>query len=147
MDFDTFVKLYIYQAIADTTHPPEAGEVARGLGAPEEDVLASFERLHARRLLVPEPGDPRRIRMAPPFSGIETPFLVKVGEKAYSANCAWDALGVAAALHADAVVDTHDAFNGEPLDVVVRNGHPLPKECVAHFAVPAAQWWKDIVYT
>jgi hypothetical protein len=29
----------------------------------------------------------------------------------------------------------------------VRNGQPVPEECVIHFAVPAAQWWDDILYT
>ena len=77
MDFDTTVKLHIYDTIARTTQPPTSGEAAQALGAPAAEVKAAFERLHQKRLLVPEPGDPSRIRMAPPFSGVPTPFVVK----------------------------------------------------------------------
>ncbi|NOT00655.1 MAG: hypothetical protein HOP29_08510 [Phycisphaerales bacterium] len=135
--------------------------------------------------------------MAPPFSGIETPFLVRANGKGYYANCVWDALGVAATLHADAVVEAFDGHTGEPMRIEVRNGAlvrsevrdgtsvpadvrdggpvpvqirdgapvpmkvrdgtvvpvamrdatPVPTEAVAHFAVPAARWWTDIVFT
>lgn len=147
MEFETTVKLNIYETIAGTTHIPNTLEVAQALDAPLEEVQAAFEGLHKKRLLVPEPGDPSRIRMAPPFSGIETPFRVTVGEKNYYGNCAWDALGIAAALHADASVHTADAHSGEPIALEVRKGQPVPQPCVIHFAVPAARWWEDILYT
>ena len=147
MDFDTTVKLHIYETIAKTTQPPTTRDVAHALGGPLTEVEAAFDRLHKKRLLVPEPGDPARIRMAPPFSGIETPFRVKVQDKLYYANCAWDALGIPAALHDDAVVEAVDGYNGEPITLEVKDGQPLPQPCVIHFAVPAAHWWDDIIYT
>jgi hypothetical protein len=147
MDFDTTVKLEIYGAIAETTKAPTSAEVARTLGASVEAVEDAFRRLHGKRLLLPEPGDPSRIRMAPPFSGIETPFLVKARGKSYSANCVWDALGIPAALHEDGVVEASDGFTGEPMTLEVRGQQPVPRDCVIHFAVPAAHWWDDIVYT
>lgn len=147
MDFDTAVKLNVYQTLAETTRAPTAADVARALAVSAEEVEAAFERLHQKRLLVPEPGDLSRIRMAPPFSGVETSFPVKVRGKTYYANCVWDALGVAAALHEDAVVDASDGHTGEPMTLEVRGGKPVPKPCAIHFAVPAAHWWKDIVYT
>ncbi|NOT00648.1 MAG: hypothetical protein HOP29_08475 [Phycisphaerales bacterium] len=157
MDFDTTVKTAVYRVAAESARMPGAGEVAREIGAPVDEVIAAFERLHEKRLLVPEPGVPARVRMAPPFSGVETPFLVRVNGKGYYANCVWDALGVAAALHADAVVEASDGHTGEPMGmefrdgavvpVAVRDGAPLPMEAVAHFAVPAARWWADIIFT
>ncbi len=147
MDFDTAVKLQIYTTIAEQARVPGAVGVAQALDVPLEDVLAAFERLHKQRLLVPEPGDPLRIRMAPPFSGVKTPFPVQVGGKLYYANCVWDALGIPAALHADAVVDSSDGYTGEPIRLEVRGGKPVSQDCMAHFAVPAARWWRDIVYT
>jgi hypothetical protein len=170
-DFDTAVKLEIYRTIAVTARIPSASEVARALASGGADaggdgdargeagasgsaadvqveaVLAAFERLGAKRLLVAEPSDPSRIRMAPPFSGVPTPFRVQVREQTYFANCVWDALGVAAALHADAVVGASDGFTGEPMSLEVKGGSTVPAECVIHFAVPAARWWDDIVYT
>ena len=147
MDFDTAVKLNIYETIARTTQAPTSAEVAESLSASPEEVAAALERLHKKRLLVPEPGDPSRIRMAPPFSGIETSFRVKVQDRVYYANCAWDALGIAAALHADAIIEASDGYSGEPMMLEVRNGQQVPQPCVIHFAVPAAHWWDDIIYT
>jgi hypothetical protein len=113
MDFDTAVKLNIYEAIAKTTKAPTSTEVAKVLGASVDEVEAAFARLHKKRLLVPEPGNLSQIRMAPPFSGIATPFLVKVMDKSYYANCVWDALGIPAALHHDTVVKASDGYTGE----------------------------------
>jgi hypothetical protein len=147
LDFDTTVKLHIYKVIAETTRAPTAAEVAAALNCPAVEVAAAFKRLYEKRLLVLEPGDASRIRMAPPFSGIKTPFLVEVGGKSYYANCAWDALGIPAALHADGDILASDAFTGEAMSLQVRHGGPAPQPCVIHFAVPAAQWWDDIIYT
>ena len=103
-DIDTTVKLAIYNITAETGSIPNAGQVAAETKLAEPDVLVAFQRLHSKRLLVPEPEDPTRIRMAPPFSGIPTSFPVAARGRRYYANCVWDAYGVAAALHADAVI-------------------------------------------
>ena len=147
MDLDTIVKLNIYETIAGTAKIPLAEDVARATGASVPEVEAAFERLHQKRLLVPEPGDKSRIRMAPPFSGIETPFRVKVDQLNYYANCAWDALGIPAALHQDAVIVASDAHTNEPIILEVKDEMPVQQNCVIHFAVPAAHWWDDIIYT
>jgi hypothetical protein len=147
MDFDTKVKLKIYQMVARETVMPAASEVAAQLSVPAGEVQAAFKRLYRKRLLVPEPGDETRIRMAPPFSGVATPFRVEVSAKSYYANCVWDAFGVPAALHADATIHASDGFTGEPLLLQVKDGKPGQRDWVAHFAVPAAQWWRDIIYT
>ncbi len=147
MDFDTSVKLNIYGTIAQTTRPPTSAEVAKALNASVADVEAAFERLHQKRLVVPEPDDPSRIRMAPPFSGVETPFSVKIRGKLYYANCVWDALGITAALHEDGVIEASDAQTGEPITLAIKDGRPLPEPCAIHFAVPAARWWEDILHT
>jgi hypothetical protein len=147
MDFDTAVKMNVYETIARTAQVPTSAEVAESLSVSPEEVAAAWERLHKKRLLVPEPGDPSRIRMAPPFSGVETPFRVNVQNKVYYANCAWDALGIVAALHADATIEAADGYSGEPMTLEVRDGQPVPQSCVIHFAVPAAHWWDDIIYT
>ena len=147
MDFDTAVKMHIYETIAQTTKPPTSSEAAKALNATVVDIEAAFDRLHKKRLLVPEPGDPSRIRMAPPFSGIETSFRVKAKGKVYYANCAWDALGIPAALHADAEIEAADGQTDEPMSLTVKDGKPVPQPCAIHFAVPAARWWQDIVYT
>ena len=147
MDLDTQVKLRIYAIVARDARMPDSTEIARELGIPQVEIEAAFERLYTKRILVLEPGDPSRIRMAPPFSGIETGFRVEASGKSYAANCVWDALGVAAALKQDAIIHASDGFTGEPLRMEVKDGKPTGSRFVAHFAVPAAHWWDNIIYT
>ena len=144
---DTEVKLAICRITADTGVVPTSSEVARKIDLEEAKVLDAFARLHKKRLLVPEPGDFSRIRMAPPFSGIATAFPVDANGKRYYANCVWDAYGIAAALHADSIIPASDGHTGEPLTLEVKNGQPVLHPYMAHFAVPSAQWWDDIVFT
>lgn len=143
----TSVKLAIYETFAATTHAPTVADVAQNLNAPIDDVQAAFDELHQKRLLVPEPGDPTRIRMAPPFSAIPTPFRVIVGTKTYYAPCVWDSIGIPVALHEDGMVRASDGHTGETINLTVRNGATKPTPCVIHIAVPAAHWWDDIIYT
>jgi len=147
MDFDTTVKLSIYQSIAETTQTPTSACVAATLKSPIPEVEAAFQQLARKRLLVLEPGDPSRIRMAPPFSGIETQHLVEITGKSYFANCAWDAFGIAAALHQDAGINSTCDDCGQSLGYEIKDGRPLAQAAAVHFAVPAAQWWVDIIYT
>jgi len=146
-DLDTKVKLAIYALTAETGSIPNSSEVSRKVGIDESEVLAAFGRLHTKRLLLPEPGDPTRIRMAPPFSRIPTKFPVEGNGKKYYANCVWDAYGIAAALHCDAVSRASDGHTGEPLTLEVKNGRPVLKPYLAHFAVPAAHWWDNLIFT
>ena len=147
LDLDTKVKLAIYQITADTGRVPNSSQVADKIDIGENEVRGAFARLHAKRLLLPEPGDPTRIRMAPPFSGVSTSFPVEANGKQYYANCVWDAYGIAAALHCDAVSRASDGHTGEPLTLEVKNGQPILKSYVAHFAVPPAHWWDDLIFT
>ncbi|MDB6147409.1 MAG: hypothetical protein JWO45_1073 [Spartobacteria bacterium] len=144
---DVEIKLAIYRLTAETGTIPTSAEVARQTDIAENEVQAAFGRLHAKRLLVSEPGEPSRIRMAPPFSVIPSAFPVDALGRRYYANCVWDGYGVAAALHADAVIPAADAYTGEPLILEVKNGAPILQPYVAHFAVPAAHWWDDIIHT
>jgi hypothetical protein len=146
-ELDTEVKLAVYEMIAETGRVPSSLEVSRKIDIDQAEVLSAFGRLHAKRILLPEPGDPSRIRMAPPFSGVPTAFPVEANGKHYFANCVWDAYGIAAALHSDAISHASDGHTGEPLTLEVKNGRPVSKPYFAHFAVPAARWWDDLVFT
>lgn len=147
MEFDTSVKLALYDRIAASARMPDAAEVAQILGVEQSAVEETFLRLQQKRLLVLEPGTKDRIRMAPPFSGVPTQHVTHIDGKSYFANCAWDALGIAAALHKDADIDSECADCGEAMHFEVRGSAPVPRECAVHFAVPAAHWWDDIIHT
>jgi len=145
-DVDIRVKLAIFGHFAETGRRPELDEVARRAGVDEAQGLAAVESLRAQRLLWLEP-DGRTIRMAPPFSGVPTQHRVETPRVSYFANCAWDALGIPAALHEPARVLSRCEQSGEPLDLRVERDGPEPSTWLFHCQVPAARWWEDLVFT
>lgn len=142
---DSAVRLLVYETLAERGVAPPRCEIARVMELPIEAVASSFERLAAAHVLVlDEAGE---VLMAMPFSAVPTKFRVRAGAQAWWANCAWDALGIAAALDRDVDVATECPDCGAPLELSVRNGSVTPTEGVVHFAVPAAHWWDDVVFT
>jgi hypothetical protein len=146
MEFTTEVKLAVYHHIAETGGRPSAGDVARRVNAHADRVIDAFARLRAQRVLVLE-ADGSSIRMAPPFSGVPTQHIVRTAGRDYFANCAWDALGIPAALHEPATVHSRCEQSGEPLVLEVELSGPAPSDWLFHCQVPAARWWDDIVFT
>ena len=146
MDFDLRVKLAIYRTTARRGLPPRPDELASELGVSVPDLRAAYADLARRRLLVLEP-DGLGIRMAPPFSGVPTRHRVRVAGIDYFANCAWDALGIPAALHQPGEVRSRCGQSREPLRLEVGLKGPGRSAWRFHCLVPAAEWWKDIVFT
>jgi hypothetical protein len=146
MDFDSNVRLAVYQHFASMGQAPSLVQVADELACTEDDVRVAFARLQTRRVLLLEP-DGETIRMAPPFSGVATPHTVAVGQQTYFANCAWDALGIPAALHQAAVVHSSCAQSGAPLRLSLGLDGPEPSTWLFHCQVPAAQWWENLIFT
>ena len=103
MDFDTQIKLVVYRHFAETGQRPSPESVAARVGSDVERVLDAYLRLRSQRVLSLE-ADGSSIRMAPPFSGVPTQHVVIVDGKQYFANCAWDSLGIPAALHRPGIV-------------------------------------------
>jgi hypothetical protein len=146
MDLDLAVKLAVYRHFAEVAAGPAPQETARRAGATVADVLAAYQRLRAQRVLVLEE-DGASIRMAPPFSGVPTQHVAAVDGRSYFANCAWDVLGVPAALHRPGTVLSRCEQSGEPFRLEVAVGGPEPSDWLFHCVVPAAHWWDDIVFT
>lgn len=146
MEFDTRVKLAIYHHFAETGRGPAPQDVAKRVGSDVDSVLESYPRLRAQRLLVLE-ADGSSIRMASPFSGIPTQHLVESDGIQYYANCAWDALGVPAALRKPGTVHSRCEQSGEAFHLHVDLQGPQFSDWLFHCLVPAAQWWDDIVFT
>jgi len=146
MEFDTQIKLAIYKHFAETGRRPSPGEVAERVGSDVRSVLEAYPRLRTQRVLALEP-DGSSIRMAPPFSGVPTQHVVIVDGKQYFANCAWDSLGVIAALHQPGEVNSRCAQSDEPFHLTVGPDGPEPSTWLFHCLVPAAKWWDDIVFT
>jgi hypothetical protein len=146
MEFDTQVKLAVYRHFAETGQRPSLETVSARVSADAERVRSAYVRLRAQRVLSLE-ADGSSIRMAPPFSGVPTQHVVLVDGKQYFANCAWDALGIPAALHQAGIVYSRCEQSGEPLRLAVHLEGPEPSSWLFHCLVPAAKWWDDIVFT
>jgi Alkylmercury lyase len=140
------VRLHIYEQMIETAAAPSPAEAARALGVPEADVESAFRALAEARLLVLRPGT-TTIWMAMPFSNAQTAFTVISGGRAYYANCAWDAFGIAALLRADARIFTTCGDCGGALERKIAGGALTELRGVVHFALPARRWWDDIAFT
>jgi len=145
-DLDVAVKLAVFGTFAETGERPSVAAVAQRAGIDEPRVLPAYARLRAQRLLLLEP-DGATIRMAPPFSGVPTQHRVESNGVSYFANCAWDALGIVAALGRDGMVHSRCEQSGEPLRLAVGKDGPEPSTWLFHCLVPAVDWWTDLVFT
>jgi hypothetical protein len=143
---DQAVRRHVYQQFREEGGAPTVAETAGALGQPLDEVKGAFERMAQGRVLVlqPESGE---ILLANPFSAVPTPFLVEAEGRSWWGSCAWDALGVLAALHTDGRVVTSCGDCGRAMTLSVRGGALAEGEGIIHFGVPARQWWDNIVFT
>jgi alkylmercury lyase-like protein len=143
---DYHLRQVTYALFVQLGRAPTAGEVADRDGWSAEDVLAGWRRLHEQHALVLNPAT-AEIRMANPFSAVPTAYRVFSRGRWWYANCAWDAIGVCAALEADGRIETSCPDCLEPITIEVREQRPSDETLVFHCLVPAALWWHDIVFT
>jgi Alkylmercury lyase len=140
------VRLHVYEQMIETASAPSAAAVAHALSLDTGEVEGAFQALAEARMLVLQPGT-TAIWMAMPFSNVQTPFTVISNGRAYYANCAWDAFGVAALLETDARIFTTCADCGGVIERKISNGAPIDTSGVVHFALPVRRWWDDIGFT
>ena len=142
------VRAFVYQHLTDTTHPPSVDETAAHFNISTEEAGEIYRELHNRHAFFLEPGT-LTVRMANPFSGIPTDFKVHANGKTYFANCAWDMLGIPAALHCDAVIDAVCTESGEKVEIEIQNGNLrfANFDLRIHFPLPFSRWYEDLVFT
>ena len=143
--FDIRVRAHVYDVTMRTGAPPTSAEVARGMSLSGDDVRAAFRRLADAHVLVLKP-DTGEILMANPFSAVPTPFLVETEKFSAYGNCIWDALGIPAMLGVDARIITSCADCGASAEIMISGGE-VNGDGILHFAIPARDWWNDIVFT
>jgi hypothetical protein len=119
----------VFWTFAATGEPPP-------IAGADRETLAELERRH---VVVLRDG---RIHMAHPFAAHRDGARVDSDDgRTWWGNCAWDGLGIVAALGlSDAVVRSGDAV------VHVRGGQVVD-DALFQIAVPAARWWDDIEFT
>jgi hypothetical protein len=116
---DLALRRTIFTAFAETGAPPEL------------DDPASLQRLADAHVIVL---DQHGIRAAHPFATHHDGARVQAQGRTWWGNCAWDALGIVAAL------ELEDA-------TITAQGLTLNEAGGFHVLVPAAHWWDDIGFT
>ena len=140
------VRLYVFRQSAETTRVPQASEISQSLGREIGEIRTALKQLALNKVLILAPNH-SSIWAANPFCAVPSGFRVQAGGKNYWAICIWDALGVAAALHKDAVIDAACGDCGNAMQLEIADGNIARGEGIVHFAVPAHQWWDNIAFT
>lgn len=140
------VRHFVYAHFAETTRPPSVDETAEHFGFSTDEATELYKELHNRHALFLDV-DEVAIRMANPFSGIPTDFRVHANGMTYFANCAWDMLGIPAALHCDAVIDAVFTESNEPIQLEVKDDKVTNGNLLVHFPLAFSRWYDDLVFT
>src|SRR5688572_29462863 len=113
-EFAREVRLYVFGRAAETGRIPQPAHIADALGRTTRDVEAALVELAAGRVLMLAPNN-TNIWAANPFCAVPSGFRVEARGNKYWGICIWDALGIAAALRADAVIRATCGDCGEPM--------------------------------
>jgi hypothetical protein len=159
------VRHFVYNHFADTTYAPSVDVTAAHFNISIEEASEYYKELHNRHAFFLDL-ETLTIRMANPFSGIPTDFKVHANGKTYYANCAWDMLGIPAALHTDAIIEAICTESNDAVQLEIKDGYvtlsdsegSLPSTSktlrsaqsdmlLVHFPLPFARWYDDLVFT
>jgi hypothetical protein len=137
----------VYRRFAATGQAPTTATLAEQLGTDDAEIKSGLEMLARNRHLVLSSDDD--IVMAHPFSAVPLGFAVMGAATLWWGGCAWDSFALPQLLHeAEPMLvatrcpacDTPHAWN-------VGRDQPPAGHQVAHFLVPVAHMWDDVVHT
>lgn len=139
------LRLAVYRAFAEDGRAPQNGVLAQQLGTDPAGIEAGLRTLAtARHVVLDAEG---RIVLAHPFASIPLGFSVMGARTLWWGGCAWDAFALPqlVASEPDVLVATRCPACDSPLAWVVgRDGPPRGPE-MAHFLVPMAHVWDDVI--
>jgi hypothetical protein len=141
------LRLAVYRAFAGTGRAPSLFDLASELSVTTADIEHGLRELHSgRHLVLDEQGE---IVMAHPFSAVPLGFSVMGRETLWWGGCSWDSFALPHVVPAegDVLVATRCPACSRPHAWNVGTTGPPPGDQVAHFLVPAARMWDDVVHT
>lgn len=141
------LRLAVYAPLALTGRVPEAADLAATLGVGQGEVEAGLRHLAAARHLALDAEG--RIAMAHPFSTVDLGFSVKGTHTLWWGGCVWDSFAIPHLVpgEPEVLVATTCRGCGRAHAWVVGREAPPEGDQVAHFLVPAARMWDDVVFT
>jgi hypothetical protein len=140
------LRQFIYEQILLEGTPPSSARIAERFGASRPDALRALADLKIGKtvLVHPKTGE---IWMAGPFSSVPTPYVVERGGRQWWSNCIWDLLGAAVIVGQPVQLRASCTESGEPFVADVDPGQGMSSDWVAHFLLPAREWYTDIGFT
>ena len=126
---------------------PRVRDLAVALSASSEEIAAGLESLAAARHVALAPDG--EIAMAHPFTAVPLGFSVMGRNHVWWGGCAWDSFALPHLLPAEGpmLVATTCPACGQAHAWQVDNQEPPAGDQVAHFLVPTARMWDDVVFT
>src|SRR5215472_14751693 len=141
------LRLAVYADFASTGQAPSTQDLADQLGVSATEIESGLNDLHkARHLVLDESG---QIVMAHPFAAVPLGFSVMGRRTLWWGGCAWDSFALPHLLPAEGevLVATRCPNCSRPLAWSVGTAEPPRGDQVAHFLVPTARMWDDVVHT
>jgi len=144
---DEDVRLALYRRFGETGLEPTVEWLAADLAIDEGVVRSALHRLAGQRHVVLGPDD--RILMAHPFTSVPMGFAVMGDHTLWWGGCAWDSFALPHLVpgEPDVLVSTTCPNCRRPLAWNVGREKPPPGREVAHFLIPAARMWDDVLRT
>jgi hypothetical protein len=144
---DETVRLAVYTAFATTGRAPATDKLAAELDLLPAEITESLRRLAEERHVVLGVDD--EIVMAHPFAAIPLGFAVMGTRTLWWGGCAWDSFALPHLLpdEPEVLVATRCPGCDAALAWVVGRDAPPTGNEVAHFLVPVAHMWDDVVHT
>jgi hypothetical protein len=141
------LRLAVYDSFAATGRPPGVAELAYRFDLAQDAVRDGLHALHRQRHVVLGADD--AIVMAHPFASVPLGFAVMGARTLWWGGCAWDAFAIPQVVtgESEVLVSTRCPGCGAPLAWVVGHDAPPPGGHVAHFLVPVAHMWDDVVHS
>lgn len=141
------VRLAIYRAFADTGLALDRERAAGQAGLDLAQADAAFRELADARHIVL--GDDGQIVMAHPFAAINLNFSVMGEHTLWWGGCAWDSFAIPHLVPEEpsVLVATTCAACGTAHAWTVTADSPPEGDQIAHFLVPTAHIWDDVVHT
>lgn len=136
------LRLAVYRSFAERGRPPDVTE----LGDPAAVRVGLRQLAESRHLVLDDRGT---IVMAHPFSAVPLGFAVMGERTLWWGGCAWDSFALPNLLpeHGDLLVSTRCPACSRAHAWNVGSVEPPVGDQVAHFLVPAARMWDDVVHT
>jgi hypothetical protein len=144
---DEDLRLAVYTSLAASGRAPGPPELAVALDTTERQVRDGLRRLAESRHVVLGPDD--EVVLAHPFATVPMGFSVMGRRTLWWGGCAWDSFALPHLLpdEPDVLVASRCPGCGTALAWVVARDAPPEGQEVAHFLVPMAAVWDDVLTT